>query len=82
VRTEGEQQRVTVGGRARRLSGADVAARARDVLDIELPAEMLAKFLRGEPCEDVGRAAGRERHDDAHRARGIGLRAHDAREGR
>src|SRR5262249_34841192 len=51
----------------RRLRGPDVAGRAGDVLDIELLAEMLGELLRGKARENVGRAAGLERDDDAHR---------------
>jgi hypothetical protein len=62
------QQRVAVGRRPRRLRGAHVAGRAGDVLNIELLAEMVGELLRGKARENVGRAAGLERDDDAHRA--------------
>src|SRR6266545_5753103 len=43
---DGDEERVAVGRGFRGLSSANIAARARDVLDIELPAETLRQFLR------------------------------------
>src|SRR5262249_39706339 len=45
-----------------------------DVLDIELLAEFSREFLGDEPGKHVGRSARRERNDQAHRSRRIGLR--------
>src|SRR4051812_24526370 len=77
-----EQDGVAVRWRLRDLHGADAAARAADILDIELLAELLAELLHDEPRENVGRAAGCERHDDAHGPRGISLRPDGARSAR
>ena len=76
------EQRVAVGRCAGRLRRADIAGRAGDVLDIELLAEMLGEFLRSKARENVGRAAGLKRHDDAHWPRRPGLRPRAARERR
>ena len=77
-----EQDGVAVGRRLGHLRGADAAARTADVLDIELLAELLAQFLHHQPGEDIRRAAGRERHDHAHRPCRIRLRPGDAWPGR
>src|SRR5262249_46370845 len=61
----------------RRLGGVphpDIAAGAGYVLDVELRLEMLRQFLSERAREQVGRAARRERNDDAYGMRGIGLR--------
>jgi len=69
------QQRVAVRCRARRRLGADIAGGARLVLDDELLAEPLGQPLRRLPRRHIRRAAGDERHDDAHRLVGVlGLR--------
>jgi len=47
--------------------GADIAARARAVLDHDLLAETGAELLRDDPRDDVGAAAGREGDDQADR---------------
>jgi hypothetical protein len=62
--------------------GADIAAATRPVVDNKLLAEPLRQPLSHQAREDVGRAARRERHDDAHRPRRIGLRKSEARDGR
>src|SRR5262249_36564612 len=80
VGAERDEQRVAVRRRAGGLRRADIAGRAGDVLDIKLFAEMLGELLRGEPRENVGRAAGLERHDDAHRPRRPRLRRGVTRE--
>ena len=67
-------QRVAVARCGRRHRGAARAARAADVLDIELLAERFAQLLRGEPGDHVGRSAGRIGHDDADRAGRIAAR--------
>ena len=58
------QERVAVGRRLGRRLGADHAAGAAAVLDDELLAEGLAELVGPGPGDDVGGAAGRERHDD------------------
>src|SRR6516162_3101379 len=50
---------------------AEIAASAGDVLDVELFAKFLRQFLRHQPCDDVGDASGRERHDDLDRLAGV-----------
>src|SRR6188472_4296746 len=77
-----EQDGVAVRRRLRDLHGADAAARAADVLDIELLAELIGELLHDEPCENVGRTAGRERHHHAYRPCWIRLRPSDARSAR
>jgi hypothetical protein len=62
-----DQNRVAVGRGARGLAGTDVGARARDVLDVKLLSEMFRQFLRKEAGGRIGRTAGTERHDHAHR---------------
>jgi hypothetical protein len=73
VRGAGEQQGIAVGRCLSDEIGADRAAGTRLVLDEELPAELLRKPRREHARGRVGEAAGRQRHHDAHRARGIGL---------
>ena len=53
---------------------ADDAARAATVVHHKSRAQVLREFLRDDAAEVVGAAAGRERHDHAHRTRGILLR--------
>ena len=48
--------------------------RARTVLDHERLAQGFLQALRKEARVDIGRSAGRERHDNLHRPRGIVLR--------
>ncbi len=69
----GHEQRVAVGRRAHRHFGADVGAAARAVLDHERLAEPNGHPLPEQARQDVGRAAGRDRNDDPHRAGGIAL---------
>src|SRR5262245_4566594 len=73
---------MAVRRRARRLRGAHIAGRAGDILDIKLLAEVIGELLRGEPRENVGRAAGLERDDDTHRPARPALRPRAARGGR
>src|SRR5262245_28493332 len=80
MRGVGEQEGVAVGCAPRRLTGADVSAGTADILDVELPAEMLGQLLGSEPREHVGQAAGREWDDDSHRPCWISLRPRDARQ--
>ena len=46
---------IAVGGRPYDDFGANIAARARPVLDNELPTEPLRQRLTGDPRDDVGR---------------------------
>jgi hypothetical protein len=61
--------RVAVGRRLGDQLGGDVAVRARPVLDDHRLAERLRQLLRQHARRDVGRAAGRDRNDEADRAR-------------
>jgi hypothetical protein len=67
------QHRVAVGGRARRHGDAGVAARAWYIFGIDLLAPCLRQLLRDDPRDHIGRAAGGEWHDQANRARRIGV---------
>jgi hypothetical protein len=66
-----DQQRVAVGRGLRRASGADIAASASEILDVELRLHLLRELLRQEAGENVSRTARREWHDHAHRPRRI-----------
>ena len=69
-----EQDRVAVRrGHLHRL-GADQAGRARLVVDDDRLAEQLAELVGDHAADEVGGAAGRERHHHAHRLVRIGLR--------
>ena len=67
-----DQQRVAVGCRARDGFGADAAAGAAAVLHHHWLAERVRYPLADDAADDVGIAAGRERHDQADRPVGIG----------
>src|SRR5262249_1599281 len=56
------------GRRTGRGHRPGVAAGAREIFHIDLLAPALGQLLRHEARDHVGRTAGRERHDDAHRA--------------
>ncbi len=58
------EERVAVGGRACRHLAADVAARAGTVVHHHRLAQLGAHALGDDARQDVGGAAGRERHDD------------------
>ena len=64
------QERVAVRGGAGDLLGADHRVGAGPVLDHDRLPPILAHALGDHAREDVGRAAGRERHDDADRPAG------------
>jgi hypothetical protein len=68
-----EQKRVAVGRRPRGFHRADRAAAPAAVVHDDLLAERARQLFRERARGDVGRAAGRERHDEAHRARRPGL---------
>ena len=75
----GEQERIAVGRRLDRGVDADRAAGAGAVLDEHLLAEPARDVFAGEPRDEVEPAAGRERHDEAHRPVRPVLRARDMR---
>ncbi len=60
---------MAVGRRLRHQLRRDVAVRARAVLHHHRLAERLGKLLREHACRDVGCAPGRNRNDEAERAR-------------
>jgi hypothetical protein len=62
-----DEERIAVGRRLRRRGGADVAARARPVVHDELLLERFAERLRKDARIEVGPAARRRGHDEAHR---------------
>src|SRR5262245_20614152 len=76
------EQRVAVRRRAHDRLGADIATRARPVLDHEWLAKPLRQPLTHQTGDDVGRSAWGEWGDDAHRPRRISLRPRDARQSR
>lgn len=57
------QQGVTIGGAARNLLGADIAARAGFVLHHQRLTEPLAQLVGQRTGKDIGGLAGWERHD-------------------
>ena len=63
-RARGHQKRVAVGRRARGELRADIAARARLVVDHHRLAPARLNFLADQPRQDVRTAARRERNDD------------------
>jgi DNA-binding transcriptional LysR family regulator len=73
-----EDDRVAVGRRLGRLVDAEVAAGAGLVVDDEGPAGLGRDALRHLAGDDVGAAAGRERHEHADRLGGVGLREGEA----
>jgi hypothetical protein len=72
------EDRIAVGERARRLLGGDVAARAGLVVHHHLLAHLHRELLRDHARDNVGRPAGREGDDHAHRLGGVGLRTGQA----
>ena len=82
VAERGHQQGVAIRRGARRDLGADHAAGAGAVLDNHPLAPQLAKLLPDHAGHDVGAAAGREGHDDAHQAIREALRAGMRTDGR
>ena len=68
---DGLQQRIAVRRRVGDDFGADIAGRARAVVDDELLAEPLRQRLADEARDDVGRQARRIADDDVHRPRRI-----------
>ena len=78
----GDEGRVTVRRRLRCPAHADIAARTRHVLDVELFSKTLGQLLCDQPGDHVGLAAGRISNDQAHRPGRIGLRGGDPGYGR
>ncbi len=72
-------QGVAVGRRLRAFGGADHRAGARPVLHHEALLERLPQLLREHARENVGRAAGAERHDHPDHMVGIILLRHGGR---
>ena len=69
-----QQEGVAVGRGLRDRVGADRSGRAAGpVLDDEVLAQRLVELLHQDAGDAVDRSAGRERHHDGDRARGIGL---------
>ncbi len=62
-----DQQRIAVGRRARHELGADAAAGAGAVVDHHRLSERLADLIADDAADNVGIAAGRERHDQPDR---------------
>ena len=69
-----EQNGVAVGCRACDRAGTDVAGGAGAVLDHDRLAHRLVQMLADDARQDVGRSAGRPRHDQRDRTARIGLR--------
>ena len=69
------QQRVAVRRGFRHLLRPDHGVAAGPVVDDHRLAPVLVHPLRQQPCGDIGRSAGRERHDDVDRAMGIVFRS-------
>ena len=82
VGQDGHLQRVAVRRRPHDHLGPDVAGGARPVVDHQRLAELIRQPLSDDARDDVGRAAGREGDDQAHRPRRISLREGDTRDGR
>ena len=76
------QERVAVGRSAGDDLGGKIAAGARPVVDDEFLAELLPERRGNQAHVGVGRGAGREADDDAHRPRRIVVRLGNARDGR
>ena len=66
VRGEGEEEGIAVGDGFRGRLGAERAARATAVLDHHLVSERFRQRLLQDARDDVGAAARRIRHDEAH----------------
>src|SRR6185295_799690 len=76
-------ERVAVGGGPHHVHRAEGERGARLVLDDERHADLRGKLLRHHPHQDVGRAAGRRRNDEANRLFRIGgkrRRGHEPRQ--
>src|SRR5271156_99397 len=76
-----QEQRIAIRGRAYYRLGADIAAGTWPVLDDEWLSEPLREPLPHQTGEDIGNASRGKTNDKAHRLRGIGLRACNARDG-
>ncbi|MCY1212013.1 hypothetical protein D9M72_237390 [compost metagenome] len=65
--TNGEQQRVAIGGRLTHVGRADVAAGARPVLDDELPPELSGQLLGDDAGDGIVGSAWRLWNHHGHR---------------
>src|SRR5262249_39734814 len=77
-----QEKRVAIRRRAYDRLSADIAVRARPVLDNELLAEPLREPLTHQARRDVVTATGGVSNDPAHGPRWIGLRESEARHAR
>jgi hypothetical protein len=75
----GKKQRVAVRRGANDRFGGDIAAGAGPVVDDELLAQPRRQPISHHAGDDVGRAAGGDLNDQAHRPCRIGLRPSEAR---
>ena len=71
----GHEERIAVGWRLRRQLAPDVAACAAAIVHQDLLSPGLGELLRQQARHDIGRAARRKGHDDAHRLMGRSGRA-------
>src|SRR5262245_3741610 len=82
VAGEDQKKRIAVRLRPHDRLRADIAARARSIVDNELLAQPLRELLSNQTSYCVGRTARRVADDDAHRPRRIGLRSRGSPHGR
>ena len=82
VESTDHEQRIAVRRCAHDRFCANIAAATRPVIDNKLLAEAIRQPLTQQTGNDVGRSAGSEWDDPAHRPRRIGLRPRDPRHGR
>src|SRR5215813_4803453 len=75
------EERIAVGRRLHDCLGGQIAASAGPVLNDELLAEALRQPLADQAGIQVGHAASRKAGDQSHRARWVGLRFCDPRDG-
>ena len=73
---------MAIGGRSRNRLGSDTPAGTRPVFDDDGLPEALRQPLTYQACNDVASSGGGEADDDAHRPRGVCLRACDKRDRR
>ena len=75
-----EQKRIAVRRSLQDRPGTHRAIATRTVLDHDLGAVHVLEFLGVEACQRIDGTAGGEWDNHAHRSRGIGLRAGEARD--
>ena len=78
VRRSCDEERIAVRRRPHDHLGPDIVAATRAVFDNELLADPLREPWPDEPRDNIGRAAGSRRGDDAYWPRWIGLRPREA----